>query len=275
MSAIPLQTYDPFPSTFVTPRRVDIWLPPTYDQQPEARFPVLYMHDGQNLFDSAHAYAGETWGVAEALTEQAGAGICREGIIVGIWNLNEQRWGEYMPRRPLTTPAGQLRLTTLAEKIPEVDAGVLPTSDEYLRFLVEELKPFIDRELRTLPGPEDTAVIGSSMGGLISLYAVCEYPHIFGRAGCVSTHWPAAGGIVIDYLQSALPPPGMHKWYFDFGTETLDAQYEPYQKQADEIMAAAGYTRGVDWVTHTFPGAAHDEPSWRKRVHIPLRFLLK
>jgi predicted alpha/beta superfamily hydrolase len=232
------------------------------------------MHDGQNLFDPAFAYAGETWGVADALTAAVRAGRCREAIIVGIWNVGDGRWREYMPRRPLATPAGQLRLSLLVEQIRGIKQGQLPTSDDYLRFLVGELKPFVDHNFRTRPAAADTFIMGSSMGGLISLYALCEYPDVFGGAGCVSTHWPAAGGIVLDYLAEALPPPGRHKWYFDFGSETLDAQYAPYQAKADLILQAAGFTPGKDWITREFPGAAHNEPSWRRRVHIPLTFLL-
>jgi predicted alpha/beta superfamily hydrolase len=147
-------------------------------------------------------------------------------------------------------------------------------ADAYLRFLVDELKPFVDATYRTLPGRDDTFVMGSSMGGLISLYALCEYPQVYGGAGCLSTHWPAGDGIVIDYLAETLPPPGHHKIYFDYGTETLDAQYEPYQRRADQVMRAAGYTEGVEWMTRRFDGAAHDEAAWQARVHVPLEFLL-
>ena len=116
--------------------------------------------------------------------------------------------------------------------------------------------------------------MGSSMGGLISAYALCEYPHVFGGAGCVSTHFPAGKGAVIDYLAKNLPKPGAHKLWFDYGTETLDALYEPYQRRMDAVMKAAGYTEGRDWITKKFPGAEHSEKSWRARVDQPLTFLL-
>jgi enterochelin esterase-like enzyme len=117
--------------------------------------------------------------------------------------------------------------------------------------------------------------MGSSMGGLISLYALCEVPQMFGAAACLSTHWVAGEGVVIDYLRRALPPPGTHRVYFDYGTETLDAEYEVWQVQADQIMRAAGYTEGEDWVTRKFVGAEHSERAWRERLHLPLRFLLQ
>jgi pimeloyl-ACP methyl ester carboxylesterase len=112
------------------------------------------------------------------------------------------------------------------------------------------------------------------MGGLISLYAICEYPEVFGGAGCVSTHWPAVEGVIAPYLVENLPDPATHRLYFDYGTDTLDALYQPTQFLVDEVVAGAGYTRDVNWVTRKFPGAAHDERSWAQRVSIPLRFLL-
>jgi hypothetical protein len=97
---------------------------------------------------------------------------------------------------------------------------------------------------------------------------------VFQGAGCLSTHWPAGEDILIAYLRKVLPRPGKHKIYFDYGTETLDASYEMYQKQADQVMRAAGYKEGQDWVTYKFAGAEHSERAWRERVHIPLAFLL-
>jgi predicted alpha/beta superfamily hydrolase len=172
-----------------------------------------------------------------------------------------------MPRKALAAPGAIERFGQ--------EAGGEPLSDRYLEFLVGELKPFVDEHYRTLPGRQHTFVMGSSMGGLISLYALCEYPGVFGGAGCLSTHWPAAGGATIDYLQRALPAPGAHRLYFDYGTETLDAEYEPYQQRADAILRAAGYCPGVDWLTRRVEGAEHSERSWRERVHIPLLFLLQ
>jgi enterochelin esterase-like enzyme len=113
------------------------------------------------------------------------------------------------------------------------------------------------------------------MGGLISLYAIEQYPDVFGGAGCVSTHWPAGGPDLVDALGAALPPAGRHRLYFDFGTAGLDAEYEPLQQRMDNHLRAAGYTEGVDWRTIKFPGADHNEPAWRSRVHVPLRFLLR
>ncbi|MCA9923274.1 MAG: alpha/beta hydrolase [Anaerolineales bacterium] len=269
MPTSPFIRHPNFTSQHVPPRHIDIWLPPGYHANGNGRFPTLYMHDGQNLFFPEYAYLGETWGISAAMTRLIAAKTIRSTIVIGIWNSGDTRWSEYMPERPLTTPKGRAILPTLREKM-----GDRATSDSYLRFLVTELKPFIDKTYRTLPERENTAVMGSSMGGLVSLYALCEYPHIFHAAGCLSTHWPAGDGIVLNYLRKKLPPPGAHKLYFDYGTETLDTAYEPYQQQADAVLQAAGYVQGQDWITRRFDGAAHNEPSWRERVHIPLQFLL-
>lgn len=264
-----LHHHPSFASRFVDARPVDVWLPPGYAPQGEARrLAVIYMHDGQNLFDPQKAYAGVDWGIREAIVRLCQAGAIREAIVVGIWN-TPKRWSEYMPQKALDRPEAAGIRASLAQE-PES----APISDLYLRFIVEEVKPFVDGEYRTLPGPENTVVMGSSMGALISLYALCEYPETFGGAACLSTHWPAASEALLAYLARALPRPGRHRLYFDYGTEDVDAPYEPYQTQADAVMRAAGYRDGIDWMTVKFPGAGHSERAWRERVHIPLQFLL-
>jgi predicted alpha/beta superfamily hydrolase len=196
------------------------------------------------------------------------AGVTVGAIAVGVWH-SPQRRLDYMPQKPLMTEQGR----PLFEQFVQAQGGS-PKSDRYLRFMVEELKPFIDATYRTLPDRAHTAVLGSSMGGLISLYALAEYPSVFGRAGCVSTHWPIGGSLPVDYSANVLPRPGDHRIYFDYGTETIDADYEPYQLRMDALMQAAGYERGADWITRKFEGAEHSERAWRARVDVPLRFLL-
>jgi len=265
-----LHHHPSFASKFVDPRPVDVWLPPGYAAQGDARrFAVIYMHDGQNLFDPQKAYAGVDWGISDAIVRLSQAGAIREAIVLGIWN-TQKRWHEYMPQKVADMPQAAILRQALAE---EQSGEVI--SDRYLRFIVQEVKPFVDGEYRTLPGRENTIVMGSSMGRLVSLYALCEYPETFGGAACISTHWPAAGEALLAYLAQALPRPGHHRLYFDYGTEDVDAPYEPYQVQADAVMRAAGYREGIDWMTVRFPGAGHSERAWRERVHIPLQFLLK
>ncbi|MCX6943615.1 MAG: alpha-amylase family glycosyl hydrolase [Opitutales bacterium] len=263
-----IDPYPEFPSKLVPSRRVEVWLPPGYDEEHAARFPVLYMHDGQNVFTTGTGFGGSTWEVDRALQKLMGGKKARPAIIVAIWNTGMGRFAEYMPAKAVASDT--------VEILP--GAPGMPTknisSDAYLKFIVGELKPFIDRTYRTQPGAPDTCVMGSSMGGLISVYALCEYPQVFGGAGCVSTHFPAGKGAGVDYLAKHLPKPGANKLWFDYGTETLDALYEPYQRRADAAMKAAGYTAGRDWITKKFPGAEHSERSWRVRVDQPLEFLL-
>jgi enterochelin esterase-like enzyme len=195
-------------------------------------------------------------------------GRIRPALVVGIWNTGVSRAAEYVPQKALTQ--GWI------DQVPGAysKAHLAVQSDAYLRFLVTELKPWVDRTYRTEPGPADTFILGSSMGGLISAYALAEYPGVFGGAACLSTHWLAGDGAVIGYLAAHLPPPGAHRLYFDYGTRTLDAQYEPYQLRMDAAMRRAGYREGVDWVTRKFPGDDHSEVSWRRRLDQPLEFLL-
>lgn len=257
-----------FPSRHVPARNVDVWLPADHAAQPSQRYPVLYMHDGQNLFATGGAYGGVDWGIDAAMARLAASGEARQAIVVAIWNTPD-RLAEYMPRKPLGAAP-----VTFLDGYPTLPPDEI-TSDAYLAFIVEELKPFIDRHYRTLPGRDDTSIMGSSMGGLISLYAVAEHPDVFGAAGAVSTHWPAGDGIVVDWLASHLPAPGAHRFYFDHGTATLDAVYAPHQQRMDAAMRALGYREGDDWITLTFEGAEHSESSWRQRVDRPLRFLLE
>jgi len=265
-----IDRFDEFKSKFVIPRRVDIWMPPTYTESPVQRLKVLYMHDGQNVFDpSSSKWSHTDWGIDETVTHLMTEGKIQPTMVVAIWS-TDIRVAEYMPQKLPQTPA-YAGLTRMINKWVSSEI----CSDNYLRFIVEELKPFVDANYRTFTGQRDTAIMGSSMGGLISMYALCEYPQVFVGAGCVSTHFPIGRGIALKYMQEHLPDPGSHKFYFDYGTKTIDKNYQKYQKKADEILASAGYTQPENWITRKFEGHEHSEVYWRKRVHIPLEFLLK
>jgi predicted alpha/beta superfamily hydrolase len=262
-----VERYAAMPSRFVAARHVDVWLPPGYDKDPQQRYPVLFMHDGQNLFDPATSYGNVDWAVDEAMTRLIENGEVRPALVVGIWS-TAQRRAEYMPQRAVR---GTVRFNVPgADDIRSQDL----LADRYVDFLVQELKPFIDGTYRTLPDRADTTLMGSSMGGLISQYAMSKHPETFGGAGCVSTHWPAGDGIALDDFARHLPNPATHKYWFDYGTATLDAAYEPYQQRADEILRNAGYVEGGNWITKKFEGAEHSEKAWRLRVDQPLKFLI-
>ena len=144
-----------------------------------------------------------------------------------------------------------------------------------------ELKPFIDKNYSTYTNKENTFIVGSSMGALISMYAICEYPDIFGGAACLSTHWPGSFTVdnnpvpnaFLNYMRDNLPNPKHHKIYFDYGDQTLDALYPPLQNNVDIVMRSKGYSKN-NWMTQFFPGDNHSELSWNKRLDIPIVFLL-
>lgn len=259
--------YEKFPSGFAEARNVDVWLPADYSAK--KKYAVIYMHDGQNLFNPGESFGGVDWGVDETMTGLMKAGKIRDAIVVGIWN-TPKRTLEYMPQKAFTANPVVDAASQKGDTI-STDSG----SDRYLRFIVEELKPFIDQNYKTRADRKNTFVMGSSMGGLMALYAISEYPQIFGGAGCVSTHFPLGKGAMLEYMRRRLALPKNHKIYFDYGTKTLDAEYEPYQLQADAIMREKGYQSGKNWITRKFPGAEHSEKSWRERVRVPLAFLLE
>jgi predicted alpha/beta superfamily hydrolase len=263
-----IKSYPAFASRFVASREVDVWLPPGYDTSPGARYPVIYIQDGQNLFDPAKSYTGRAWEVDKAMERMIAAGRTPGAILVGIWNTGLTRPAEYVPGKAVS----ESDIKDVPNSYSPVSHAII--SDLYLKFMVLELKPFVDQTYRTEPDAGHTFVMGSSMGGLICAYAVAEYPGVFGGAACLSTHWLAGDGAVIAYLGEHLPDPASHRIYFDHGTETLDSKYAPFQARMDAIMKAHGYREGVSWTSRVFPGADHSEASWGKRVEIPLCFLL-
>lgn len=275
-------TIEAFESKHVPPRRVDVWLPPGYDAASGVRYRVLYMHDGQNLFDPKTAMGGETWGVGEAVARLMAQRKIAPTIIVGIWN-TKNRYGEYAPQQAFDRFPPEARAQIARGANAELKA------DDYLRMITEELKPEIDRRYRTVPRPEGTVIMGSSMGGLISAYALARYPQVFGGAGCLSIHSPivnpdpaASQGVPVeviaasfrDWLAANLPkPPGAHRLYMDRGDQKLDSFYPPYQDKLDAAVRGAGWG-DANFMSRVFPGTEHNEAAWRGRIDVPLLFLL-
>lgn len=263
-----IESWQDMPSRYVAPRNVDVWLPPDYALHPHRRYPVVYMHDGQNLFDPALVFNHFDWDIDGAMTRLIAQGKVRPAIVVGIWN-TPRRFEEYMPERAVQ---GEL-VTTGVPQYPPLPRASLQ-SEAYLRFVVTELKPFIDRHYRTRRGRSDTTMMGSSMGGLISLYALARYPNVFGSVAGVSTHWPAGDGAMVDWFGRHLPDPRTHRIWMDHGDATLDAGYAPYQREVDAWMRRSGYVEGRNWTSRTYRGAEHSEKDWRLRVPNVLEFLL-
>jgi predicted alpha/beta superfamily hydrolase len=272
-----------FPSQFVTARNIDVWLPENYD--PRKKYAVLYMHDGQMLFDSSTTWNKQSWNVDDVLAPLLANHTLNDLIVVGVWNGGPTRHMDYFPQKPfesLSLEQQQAIFEATRSNGASVFNKNMLRSDGYLKFLTQELKPFIDQKFATYPDRAHTFVAGSSMGGLISMYAICEYPDIFGGAACFSTHWPGIFTLennpipdaFLKYLSEHLPDPASHLIYFDYGTATLDALYPAIQKKADAIMRQKGFT-SENWITRAYPGEPHSEVAWNKRFHIPMLFLLK
>lgn len=268
-----------FQSKWVEPRPIDIWIPSDYDTAKS--YAVVYMQDGQMLFDSTMTWTHQEWKADETLSKLMQQKSVEDAIIVGIHNAGINRWAEYVPQVILDSLPEEVRTAVVHQWLNDESK-----SDVYLRFIVEELKPYVDQHYSTKPDRDHTIIMGSSMGGIISLYAICRYPEVFGGAGCMSTHWPLnvpgmtdddpdfdVPSFFINYLDQHLPVPDGHRIYFDLGTETLDRLYPPYQQKVDAIMEAHGYTSS-NWVTRTFPDEEHSERSWAKRLDVPFQFLL-
>lgn len=266
-----------FPSRYVDPRNVDVWLPDGYSAK--NKYAVLYMHDGQMLFDAATTWNKQEWQVDETVGRLIKERKIKDCIVVGVWNNGDYRHSEYFPQKALDYLSPETR-----EFIIKNSLKGKPQADNYLKFLVEELKPYIDKHFSTRRDRRNTFIAGSSMGGLISIYALCEYPNVFGGAAGISTHLPMAldaktpnvetvPAAFRNYLEKYLPAADSRRIYFDHGDQTLDALYPPLQAKVDAIMRAKGYT-GRSWITRSFPGENHSEVSWAKRLYIPLEFLL-
>jgi enterochelin esterase-like enzyme len=267
---------------------VRVWLPPGYDTSTE-RYRVLYMNDGQALFEPSDAPDRNAWDVDRTLACLVAQSDVLPTLVVAIDNGEIDRAREFTPQAAIAALGEPLRRI-----IPRAGTGGATDSlsDPYVAVLVNRIKPRVDREFRTRPGRDDTVIMGSSTGGLMALYALCQQPQIFGAAACLSTHWPVTSNPqllspVVDarvaviaeamrvWLRDRLPRPGNHRFYFDHGTEGLDALYQSHQVKVDALMRSLGYRHHVDWTTRRFAGAAHNEQAWRERLDVPLRFVLR
>jgi predicted alpha/beta superfamily hydrolase len=270
-------------SKYVPKRNIDVWLPLGYNKK--KKYAVLYMHDGQMLFDPSTTWNKKSWLMDSSITKLIKEDKISEVIVIGIWNGGERRHSEYFPQKPFEM-LNMDQKASIKEAVRKNNASVFNNyeinSNNYLKFIVEELKPYIDKNFSTKTNSENTFIAGSSMGGLISMYAICEYPNVFGGAICMSTHWPGIfemennpiPGAFIQYLNSNLPNAQNHKIYFDCGDQTLDALYPPLQNKVDDVMRKKGYSQ-KSWMTKYFTNQDHSEDAWSGRIQIPLQFMLE
>lgn len=244
-----------FHSQFLpTDRNVLVWLPPGYHAQPWRRYPVLYLQDGQNLFDGATSVQpGLEWRVDETAQQLIQSRVVEPLIVVGIDNAGQERGWEY------SSPAWS-------------QPGRADGADRYGHMLVEELKPAIDTHYRTLPGPWDTGLGGSSLGGLVSLYLGLKYPHIFGKLAPLSL--PGLAGIStrvwqeVSGLWTKLP---LRIW-LDVGASEAP-HFLVAMRSIRDALLAKGWRWGADLAYYEQPGGEHTEAAWAQRVAPMLHFL--
>jgi predicted alpha/beta superfamily hydrolase len=224
-------------------RDILVYLPPSYFST-DRQYPVIYMQDGQNLFDAATSFAGVEWQVDETLEALSDEGV--EAIAVGIPNMGERRVNEYAPRNNPWWPS---------------------VGDRYVSFIAETLKPMIDRDFRTLADRAHTGIFGSSLGGLISLYAFFTRCDIFGLVGAMSPAFWVGRGVIYEGVPEAPFAPG--RIYLDNGTHEASAQ------RMVDLLTAKGYGlhRELKYVVE--PDGRHHESAWARRLPDALRFLLK
>jgi len=232
-----------FYSEFLDNKRdIIVWLPPSYKEDAKRHYPVLYMQDGQNIMDPKTSFAGIDWRVDETLTRLIRQNKIQEIIVVGIYNSKDR-----------------LREYSGSEK-----------GHSYIKFIIDELKPFIDAQYRTLTDRENTAVIGSSMGGLISFLISWEHPEIFSKTGCMSSSFYYHEDKVIKMVMNYSGPKKNIKIYIDHGEDGLVRAQKMFC-----ALTAKGYLVGTDMDYFYAPGAEHNEKAWADRLERPLLFFFK
>lgn len=226
------------------PRGMIVWLPPGYDAEDDKRYPVLYMHDGQNLFDPATSSFGVDWGMDEVADSLINIGEIEPVIIVGI-NNTINRFSEYSNSS---------------------DTGYV-----YMNFLVNKIKPMIDSTYKTLPGRENTAVAGSSMGGLISFMLAWEYPEVFSKAACFSPAYKYKHFDYVTVVEKYSSTKKEIKFYIDNGGIGIEETIQPGIDEMISLLEAMGYEKGKDLFVLFDKEARHFESDWGTRAHVPLK----
>ena len=243
-------------------RNVELMLPPG-DLHAS---PVLLAHDGQNCFDGAQSLAGTGWFMQEAVPRIAAELGVPIPIVIAPWNAGAMRGSEYAPEDVLRDNAGMLDGFSARYVTEEL------TGNRYVTWCVERVLGYLRNEHGVELARHRTAIIGSSMGGLASLYALAKRPDVYGAALCLSTHWTPGGQGFPTALVRMLPSPGEHRLWFDHGDQGLDAEYAPYQREADRVLAELGW--GEFMQSRAYAKSDHHETAWAERLPEILRFWL-
>ena len=239
-------------------RDLVVWLPPGYGLVRGRRHPVVYFQDGQNIFDPRTAFLGQAWYAGERATELIRAHRIVAPILVGVYNTGVDRMNEYAPT-PGEFAGGN------GEKIRSTG-----DARRYAKFVVDEVKPFIDAHYLTRPGPRDTAVVGSSMGGLVSLYFALWHPRVFGAVAALSPSvWWDDRAVLRDFAKLRKKPE-VRLWV-DMGT--AEPGWEVTRLFRDTLVAK-GWQPGVDLHYAEIPGGQHNEAAWGARIGEVLRWML-
>jgi predicted alpha/beta superfamily hydrolase len=229
-------------------RSLRIYLPPSYYTNTLKRYPVLYMHDGQNLFSASTAFGGVEWQVDETINRLVGTGAMDEVIVVGIDN-TAGRIDEYTPCCD-----------------PQYGGGKV---NQYEGFIINTVKPFIDQSYRTLTGNQNTAIMGSSLGGLASFYIARRNPTVFSKSGGMSSSFWWNNQYMVQTVVAASGKVA-GKFYIDAGTSNDGLSDTTAMRDA---MVADGYVQGLDLYYYVAQGGSHNETSWAARLEIPLTYL--
>jgi predicted alpha/beta superfamily hydrolase len=253
VSAPHLIKHDRFPSRFLRNKRdLIVYLPPGYDQLPQRHFPVLYLHDGQNLFDGSTSFIpGMDWHVGQTADQCIQDGRVEPLIIVGIYNAGKQRLGEYTPTRA-----------------PKLGGG---RANRYAKFLLEEVKPFVSSQYRSKQDTENTGIGGSSLGGLVSLYLGLRQPEIFGKIAALSPSVWWNERVILRFASTAPVQPLPRIW-LDIGTREGPRIVDDVERFRD-VLIGKGWQQERNLHYQRVEGAEHNEAAWAARVGPFLQFL--
>lgn len=251
------------PSRYVDQRPLYILVPQGQFKTP---FKAIYLHDGQMLFDSTSTWNNKEWNIDESMNLLSNQFGKEPFLVVGIPNNGAYRKSEYFPEKVFHSLSDSLKQALLLDEWKGRSR-----SDQFMKYLVEEVVPYIESHYPISHKNKDRYIGGSSSGASAALYAFCEYPTVFRNAICFSTHWPGSLKHVgpeipnawLKYLEKHLPKPKKRSLYMDHGTIGLDSLYGPLQEQVDLIIRKKGYDQS--FVSKVFIGDDHSEPYWGKR----------
>ena len=250
-------------------RTIDYWAPLGGTDH------LLIAHDGQNIFDPrTSTHRGRTWKAAQAATKVSNSLDITPPAIIAIWNGNtkEDPWRRVLELSPQKVFESGVK--------PDINPSIPLTiddlcGDQYLDSIFNKYVPKIMNSLRLTIAPEKTALMGSSMGALSTLYAAAHYSDRFSTSLALSPHWPIAGNPLVDALIGGLPSSESHRVWMSHGTKGIDRDYSPFQMRANHLMQERGFNAGDTFDTRVYPRSGHNEKSWARYLATPMEFWLR